>query len=218
MTHTDTFDSRTRADALTRTMALLLGWLFLALWLGLSGALAGTRGAPPLGLGLAIGLPLVTFWLDGRRGHPLFLGLTRLDAPTLAVLQTFRVLGAVFLVAWWRGTLPGGFALPAGIGDVAVGLAAPFVAAAVASDKPWARRLFVAWNVFGVLDLVTAVSMGVAHSSSALGFLASSPTTDAMALYPFSLIPTFFVPLALMLHAVALSRNRLRGSARTGTR
>ena len=170
-----TLDSRTRADALARTMTLLLGWLFVALWLGLSGALA-TRGGPPVGLGLAIGLPLLAFWLDGRRGHPLFLGVARLDPPTLAVLQTFRVLGAVFIVAWWRGTLPGGFALPAGIGDIAVGVTAPFVAAALASGRPCARRLFVVWNVLGLLDLVVAVSSGVLHSSSSLGVLADSST------------------------------------------
>jgi hypothetical protein len=215
MSPTQTFDSRTRADALARTIPLLLGWLFVSLWLGLSGALAA-RGGPPIGLGLAIGVPLLAFWLDGRRGHPLFLGVARLDPPTLAVLQTFRVLGAVFIVAWSRGTLPAGFALPAGIGDVAVGVTAPFVAAALASGKPFARRLFVAWNVLGLLDLVIAVSSGVLHSSSPLGLLASPPplpTTDAMAIYPFSLIPTFFVPLAVILHAVAL-----RGSARTGSR
>jgi hypothetical protein len=37
-------------------------------------------------------------------------------------VQTFRILGAVFLVRYFAGQLPGLFALPAGIGDVATGL------------------------------------------------------------------------------------------------
>jgi hypothetical protein len=118
------------------------------------------------------------------------------------------VIGVVFIIAWARGTLPAGFALPAGIGDVAVGLAAPFVAAALTSGKPYARRLFVVWCWLGIVDLVTAVGSGVAHSQSPIGFLATSPSTDAMAAYPFSLIPTFFVPLAVMLHVLGLRRTR----------
>jgi hypothetical protein len=57
MIRTDTVDPHlptTRGDALVRTMALLLVWFFVALWLGLSGALRGT-GGPPLALGAAIG-------------------------------------------------------------------------------------------------------------------------------------------------------------------
>jgi hypothetical protein len=203
MTQNQTFDSSERADAIARTMPLLLSWLLIALVLGLTGVL-GRPSGPPIGLGLVIGVPLLAFWLDGRRGHPLFRGIARLDAPTLAVLQTFRVLGVVFLVAWWRGALPAGFALPAGIGDILVGLAAPFVAVAVARRGVAARGLFVAWNVLGIVDLVVAVSSGIAHSSGPLGILRSGPSTDAMALYPFSLIPTFLVPLAIMLHARSL--------------
>jgi hypothetical protein len=203
MTQSETLESNARADAIVRTMPLLLAWLLIALVLGLSGAL-GSPSGPPIGLGLAIALPLLTYWLDGRRGHPLFRGIARLDAPTLAVLQTFRVLGLVFIVAWWRGELPAGFALPAGIGDVLVGLAAPFVAVAVARRGVGARGLFIAWNVFGLVDLIVAVSSGITHSSGPLGLFRSGPSTDAMALYPFSLIPTFLVPLAVMLHARSL--------------
>lgn len=37
MTHTEAFDSRSWADALARTTALLFGWLFVALSLSLTG-------------------------------------------------------------------------------------------------------------------------------------------------------------------------------------
>lgn len=206
MSQVQTFDSRARARGFSRTIPLLLGWFFVALGLGVSGALA-TPGRPPVALGLAIGLPLLTFWLDGRRGYYLFHGIACLDAPALAALQTFRVVGVVFLIAWWRGALPAGFALPAGIGDVAIGLSAPFVAAALArGGSDFAGRWFVAWNTLGLADLVVAVSSGVTHSRSAIGFFVTAPSTDAMAVYPLSLIPTFFVPLALMLHVVAIKK------------
>jgi len=206
-THIETLSPPARGAAVARTMTVLLVWFFADLWLSLSGALRAT-GGPPIAVGVAILAPLLLYWLDGKRGHPWLGGIGRLDAPTLALLQTFRILGVVFLVGWARGYLPAGFALPAGLGDVFVGVMAPFVSAALATDERRARRLFVAWNVVGLVDLVTAVTLGVAHSHTPVGFLATTPSTDVLALYPFSLVPTFFVPLAIILHLVGLARLR----------
>lgn len=114
--------------------------------------------------------------------------------------------GVFFIIAWMAGALPGAFALPAGLGDIAVGAAAPFVAAAVAARRPGHRALAFAWNVVGLADLVTALFLGVTHSRSSFGVLAGSLTTDAVTRYPLALIPTFFVPLAIMPHVIALGR------------
>lgn len=199
MTEIRALDARPVGADLARTLTTLVAWLFLSVWLGLQGVL-GARGTPPIGLGVAIVLPFVLFALDGRFGHPLLGGLLRLNLETLVAIQTFRVLGLAFIVAWAGGSLPAGFALPAGIGDVAMGISAPFVAAAVAGRRRYASALVTAWNVFGVLDLCLAVSSGVLHSRSSFGLLAGSVTTDAVATYPLSVVPTFFVPLALLLH------------------
>jgi hypothetical protein len=203
----ETLGSPSPGAAVARTMTAVLAWFFVALALVAGGALV-TTGGPPIALAIAMAVPLLAYRLDGRRGHPLLDGIARLDVTTLAVLQTFRVVGVVFLVAWWRGALPAGFALPAGLGDVTVGITAPFVAAALASNRPFARRLFVAWNVFGIVDLVTAVTLGVAHSRTAIGFIHAATSTDALAAYPFGLIPTFAVPLAIILHGVGLAKAR----------
>jgi hypothetical protein len=192
-------------DETTRTLLLLAGWFFFAIWLGVTGKL-NQHGAPPIGLGAAILVPLAVFVADRRLGSPLFGGLARLELPALITLQTFRIGGVVFLVAWMGGSLPAGFALPAGIGDVAIGLAAPFVAAAVIRRRPHHLALARIWNVLGVADLVIAVSSGVLHGRSPIGLLAGSVTTDVVARYPLSLIPTFLVPLALMLHLATFRR------------
>ena len=192
-----------------RTLLVLAAWFFLALWLGVTGKLV-TTGGLPIGLGAAIVLPLIVFAVDGRLGHPLFGGLMRLDLPALIAAQTFRVIGVIFLIAWSAGTLPGGFALPAGIGDVAVGLTAPFVATAVARRRP--LRVAWLWAILGTADLVIAVTLGVLHAGPPLGLLAGPITTNVVARYPMSLIPTFGVPLALLLHVrifSALARSRV---------
>jgi len=195
-----------RATALATTLSVLVAWFLLAVWLGLRGAFAGPAGGLPIGLALSLMVPLAVFALDSRLGGPLFEGLRRLDLASLIALQTYRVLGVFFIVAWMAGDLPAAFALPAGLGDIAIGAAAPFVAAAVAARRPGYRALAIGWSFLGLADLVNALFQGVAHSPSPLGFLAGSITTQAVTRYPMSLIPTFGVPLALMLHAVGLRR------------
>ena len=90
--------------------------------------------------------PLLAFALDGRLGRPMFAGFLRLDAATVVALQTFRIGGVFFVIAWLRGSLPAGFALPAGLGDIAVGITAPFVAAAIARRTPHHRAVALVWK------------------------------------------------------------------------
>lgn len=193
------------ATGISRTLPVLVVWFLITVWLGLSGALA-SAGGPPLSLAAAVTVPLLVFAADGWLGRPLFRGLTQLELPALIAIQTLRAGGVFFVVAWMQGELPATFALPAGLGDIAVGVAAPFVAGAVAARRPRARALALGFAVLGLLDLVIAVFLGVTHSSSSFGIFASGITTDRMGRYPFSVIPTFVVPLAVMLHAVALRK------------
>ena len=93
-------------DEVTRTLLLLAGWFFFAIWLGVTGTL-NQHGAPPIGLGAAILLPLAVFVADRRLGSPLFGGLVRLELPALIALQTFRIGGVVFVVAWMGGESAG---------------------------------------------------------------------------------------------------------------
>ena len=68
---------------------------------------------------------------------------------------------------------------------------------------------FVAWNLFGLTDLVTAVTLGLLYSQSVWGVL-SSPTvnTRSLSFLPLSLVPTFYVPILVLLHFLALRRVR----------
>ena len=66
----------------------------------------------------------------------------------------------------FRG-LPGLFALPAGIGDVATGLLAPFVAYAWYRGEPYARSAAIVCNLFGMADLVNAVVLATVTGAGA---------------------------------------------------
>ena len=110
--------------------------------------------------------------------------------------------GFVFLVLYVYKILPGQMALPAGWGDIAIGATAPLVALKLAD--PNHRKSFIFWQLLGITDLVTAVGNGVTA-----GFLhPEGISTSAMTVLPMSLIPTFAVPLFLILHFISIAQAR----------
>jgi hypothetical protein len=105
------------------------------------------------------------------------------------------------------GHLPAVFAIPAGLGDMAVGVAGPFIAYRLAKGD--GRRAAVWFNALGIVDLVVALTLG-----SLTGFQVINVTTSIQALgqLPLALIPTVTVPLLLTLHIVSL--RQLAGTKR----
>jgi hypothetical protein len=104
--------------------------------------------------------------------------------------------------------LPDLFAWPAGLGDIAIGVTAPWVALALFRDRTAiGSRWFAAWNVLGILDLFVAVGLG-ALSAGFVPSLASEITTAPMAQLPLVLIPAYLVPLFLTMHFAALAQAR----------
>jgi hypothetical protein len=80
--------------------------------------------------------------------------VSRLELP-----HTFRVAeGTAFVAIMFLGHLPALFALPAGLGDIAAGIAAPLVARRLAQGT--GRRAALWFNAFGMTDLAVALTLG----------------------------------------------------------
>jgi len=126
-------------------------------------------------------------------------------------VQLFRALGAIFLILYAAGKLPGLFALPAAVGDVVVGLSAPFVGLAYARAPHKAAGLVVAWNVLGLLDLTNALVTGFLTAPSRYA-LEVQPTSDLMTVLPLVLVPVYLVPLSIVLHLASLAKLRREAS------
>jgi len=135
-------------------------------------------------------------------------GMTsRLEYP-----HTFRVVGVSFLLYLALGHLPALFALPAGLGDIATGIAAPFVARRLARGT--GRRAAVWHNAFGITDLVVALTLG---GLTAFGLLKVTPSSAPISELPLALILTAGVPLFLVLHFTVLSAVRGPRTAQLAT-
>jgi hypothetical protein len=155
---------------------------------------------PPLALGLAAGVPIIIFfaWFALSASFREF--TLSLNPRVLTLVQSLRIIGYVFLVLASYSILPRAFALSAGWGDIFIGLTAPLAALQLAT--PNRRGRFIFWQLLGIADLVNAVLMGtLAGVINPHGI-----PTSAMTVLPLSLIPTFGVPLFLMLHVICIAQ------------
>jgi hypothetical protein len=120
-------------------------------------------------------------------------------ASRLELPHTPRVAGVAFLFYLALGHLPALFALPAGLGDIAAGIAAPLVARRLAQGT--GRRAAVWFNAFGMTDLVVALTLG---ALTGFGLLNVTPSSAPITELPLALIPTATVPLLFALHITSL--------------
>jgi hypothetical protein len=117
--------------------------------------------------------------------------------------HVFRVAGISFVISMLLGDMPALFAVPAGLGDIAVGLAEPLVARRVRSRQ--SNRAEIWLNVLGLIDLLTAMILG---GLTAFQIVHVSPVNSAIGAFPLALTPTVGVPVLFALHVLTLRRSR----------
>jgi hypothetical protein len=200
------------------TWAALGVWLAAVFAIGTAGGFVRPPDTPPLPLLLGVTLPLAVFLAAYRGSRTFHDFVLSADLRLLTAVQAWRAGGLGFIALYTYGVLPGLFAWPAGLGDIAIGLTAPWIAHALMRDRAFAGTpRFAVWNALGILDLVVAVSLGAA-SSWFLSALGGGVTTTPMAQMPLVLIPTFFVPIFVMLHLTAFFQAAMTPSARRAER
>ncbi|MBM7131310.1 hypothetical protein ISS99_17420 [Dyella mobilis] len=168
----------------------------------------GHQGEPPIAIGLGIAIPLLSFFAWLKFSPALRRFVIALDPRFVVAMQAWRWGGLGFLFLYAHNVLPAAFALPAGSGDMAIGISAPWILAALLRQPDFATSAaFARWNVLGIIDLIVAISLGTLLATLATG-APGEISTAPMASLPLLLIPVFFVPLFLMLHAIMLMQRR----------
>jgi hypothetical protein len=187
---------RTRSALLAGGAAVLFGG-----WLTASAMIAANGGFDtPLGHGV----PWMPVAFAGFLGT--LLALSRIPVVSRALRapgmvsgllrpHAFRVAGVAFLLVMALGHLPALFALPAGLGDIAVGIAAPLTARRLARGA--SSRAVLWFSAAGSVDLVVALALGALTRFQLIGV---TPSSAAISGLPLVLIPTVGVPLLLSLH------------------
>ena len=197
----------TRRVGLLVRAALLL-WLVLAVILGASEKFVKAPGEPPLPLLTGALTPLIVFFIAFRFARTFHDFVMNLDLQLAAGIQAWRFTGLGFIALNLYGVLPGVFAWPTGLGDMAIGITAVWVILALRDQPDFAAgRLFRVWNLLGILDLISAISTGALSSFLGLG-ISGTITAFPMAQFPLVLIPVFLVPILLMLHIASILQSR----------
>jgi len=165
----------------------VVGWLLLMMWIGQTDLYQSF----PLAQRAATLVPPVLWLAVLMHSRRIAAVLDAMPCPWLIGLQFYRVLGGVFLLQWAVGRTPGAFAVPAGTGDLLTGLLALPVAIYVSKRASHWRLVGYAWNLFGLADFAMALSIAIFFAPPGLR-------------YPLTMIPTFGVPLGIVLHVLSL--------------
>ena len=145
-------------------------WFLLVVSLGAVGIFVGRPGKPPIPIAIGVAAPLLLFfaWLRLSRSFRDF--VLSLDLRLIAGMQAWRWAGLGFLSLYAYHVLPAIFALPAGLGDMAIGVAAPWMILGLVRQPGFATSAaFTRWNVLGILDLIVALSIGTLSATLTTG-------------------------------------------------
>jgi hypothetical protein len=185
------------------TTAAIAGlWIGLAIALATTGLYAATTTPVPV-VGVMAGLPVIAVGGAALLFARVREALLALPVSLLVGLNTLRIVGGFMVLLALQGRLSGPFPQSAGWGDVIVGLTAIPLTVAAARNLSANRGAMLAWNIFGTLDLVTAVLLGVASApGSPIQIFGGTIGSTAMWSLPWSNIPTLLVPFYLITHGI----------------
>jgi hypothetical protein len=182
------------------TLPGALTYVVLAIWSGVvmtaivAGVFAG-GGTSRLLLPASQAIPIAAVAILYRAWPRFRSYLLTLDLRIVLAAQLWRVLGIAFLFALAFDQLPAGFAVPAGVGDIATGIAALAVVLSLGNGSLTRRRLY-AFTALGVGDFLVANATGLSLEPSAL------------AAWPLAIFPTIMIPFFAVLHLVAVLQSR----------
>ena len=170
-------------------------WLAVATAVGFTGVIGAVPMGPQL---IALTLTVVAVFVSSRVAA-VRQSVDALPIQALVGVHIARFIGIAFLVLGARGELSPLFAERAGWGDLTTAtIAVVLLVIGLARTIP--PRLLLAWNVFGIIDLIVAVT-----TAAFVAVRGDVPGMDPLLRLPLVLVPIFAVPLLFATH-IALFR------------
>jgi hypothetical protein len=189
--------------AALRVLAGLVVWFLYSWLISHFGIISNSQMRPP-GIAFIVG-PVLLF---------LIFFIVRPSVSAQAVLafplwlflgtQCFRVGVELFLHQLWiEGLVPRMMTFAGANIDIYIGLSAPLIAW-LSTRGRGGLKLASAWNILGLLALLNVVTRAVLTAPGPLNLIHAEVPDRMISTFPFLLIPGFFVPLAVVLHLVAI--------------
>ena len=178
-------------------------WFFYAGLIGYFGVVKNTAMRPP-GIAFLV-VPILCFLIffivrfsaDARvaLAFPLWI---------ILITQCFRIGVELFLHQLWiDGLVPKMLTFEGANVDIFIGASAPLIAW-VSTRGRLGMRLALTWNVLGLLALANVVIRAVLTAPGPFNLIHAQVPNLMFGTFPFMFIPGFFVPLAVVLHVLAI--------------
>jgi len=190
---------------------ICIGWFVAVLGTALSGGFDAPSGERPLALLVAATMPAIVYGIAYFSIGSFRDWVLSLDIRHLILLHSWRMVGMGFVFLYFHDRLPALFALPAGLGDAMAATGAVFLGIALyerASSVSTARIYM--WNLFGLIDFVVAISMGVLTRTGDVLHFSGQVGSDIMGTFPLALVPGFAVPFFVITHLVIYAQLKQR--------
>ena len=181
-------------------------WFLYVGSIGYFGVLRNIAMRPPGAAFLFV--PVVAFlggfilWVRGVSG-----GRTALAFPLWVLIgtQVFRVIVELFLHELWRaGLIPKMLTFAGANVDIYIGASAPIIAWLASTRASTGSWIAWVWNVLGLVALANVVTRAVLTAPGPIQLIQTEVPNLMIGTFPFMFIPGFFVPLAVVLHVLAL--------------
>ncbi len=192
------------------TIIILLSWLALQTFIGLSGFYTVTDTIPPRFLILVLP-PLLTIMglFSTSRGRQY---IDSLDARTLTVLHTIRI--PVEMVLFWlfvNNAVPELMTFEGRNFDIISGLTAPIIYYFGFVRKQVDKRIILIWNFICLGLLINIVVNAILSAPFPFQKFAFDQPNIAVLYFPFNWLPSCVVPLVLLSHLVTIRQMLIVG-------
>jgi hypothetical protein len=118
--------------------------------------------------------------------------------------ESFRIGVELFLHRLWiDGLVPKMLTFDGANVDIYIGVSAPVIAW-LSTRGRFGMRLALVWNMLGLLALTNVVIRAVLTSPGPFNLIHAEVPNRLFSTFPFLFIPGFFVPLAVVLHLLAI--------------
>jgi hypothetical protein len=187
---------------------VLLAWGTGVLLLAEAQGMRQGLGQPPFKLVASILVPVGVGVFAWRLVPAIRRWTDSWDLAMVVGIQTFRVIGIVFLFVWWLGNLPTIFAWVAALGDIAVGILALPATVAVALKSPGWQARVRRLTYTGLTDFAVVLSLGALSAEGRPLQFPGEPSAVAMQMMPMVMIPGFLVPIFILLLLLQYQRSK----------
>ena len=188
---------------LLQAIVIVALWTVVLLMLSTKGFFADFNTLPPRpALAIIIPLPFVLLITFSKRGTEL---LTSTPPQWIVFMQSFRIgVELLLLLAFMKNMFPVQMTFEGRNFDIITGLLALPVGYLLASKKPNARKLAIAFNIIGLLLLLNILVIAVLSMPTSFRHFMNEPANTLVAEFPFILLPGVLVPIAYTLHIFSL--------------